>query len=385
MQRSLDSNVQIASNRTPRRINRNLLFNLIRTRQSISRSDLARASGLQNSTVSVIVEELIADGWIVEGSSGHLPRGRRPVFLEIDSHRAVIALDVHPAQITVGMSDLGGNFIAQSIIALPAKRNNALSTIVSGISKFIRDHQDKSFVGIGICLPGRTDLHLQELTFAPNVKWAHAKLKSRIEQSLGMKVVMDNVANACALSEVWFGGSDRNHDIVVVNVSEGLGTGIFANGHLLRGDSGMAGEFGHVVLDPTGIACGCGLRGCWETLASNRAAIRYYNELSPQRRARSFDRILKLAEKGEIEAITALTKVSKALGRGMKMIASTLDPKEIIVVGAITSAWSTFGPIIEAEMRQNSTRTTPSLHPSFNGENARLRGAVALVLNEGEV
>ena len=67
------------------------------------------------------------------------------------------------------------------------------------------------------------------------------------------------------------------------------------------------------------------------------------------------------------------------------MIASTLDPKEIIVVGAITSAWSTFGPIIEAEMRQNSTRTTPSLHPSFNGENARLRGAVALVLNEGEV
>jgi predicted NBD/HSP70 family sugar kinase len=385
MQRSLHSNAQIASNRTPRRINRNLLFNLIRTRQSISRSDLARASGLQNSTVSVIVEDLIADGWIVEGSAGHLPRGRRPVFLEIDSHRAVIALDVHPTQITVGVSDLGGNFIEQSIIAVPEKRNNALSTIVSGIGKIIKSHEDKSFVGIGICLPGRTDVHLEELTFAPNVKWDHEKFKSRIEQALGMKVVMDNVANACALSEVWFGGSDRNHDLVVVNVSEGLGTGIFANGRLLRGDSGMAGEFGHVVLDPTGVPCGCGSRGCWETLASNRAALRYYNELCPKRRIRSFDRLLKLAEKENCEAFAALNRVSKELGRGMKMISSILDPKEIVVVGAITSVWSKFGPIVEAEMRQNSTRTTPALHPSYNGENARLRGAVALVLNEGEV
>ena len=346
---------------------------------------MARASGLQNSTVSVIVEDLIADGWIVEGSAGHLPRGRRPVFLEIDSHRAVIALDVHPTQITVGVSDLGGNFIEQSIIAVPEKRNNALSTIVSGIGKIIKSHEDKSFVGIGICLPGRTDVHLEELTFAPNVKWDHEKFKSRIEQALGMKVVMDNVANACALSEVWFGGSDRNHDLVVVNVSEGLGTGIFANGRLLRGDSGMAGEFGHVVLDPTGVPCGCGSRGCWETLASNRAALRYYNELCPKRRIRSFDRLLKLAEKENCEAFAALNRVSKELGRGMKMISSILDPKEIVVVGAITSVWSKFGPIVEPEMRQNSTRTTPALHPSYNGENARLRGAVALVLNEGEV
>jgi predicted NBD/HSP70 family sugar kinase len=384
MQQTLPSSGQIASNRTPRRINRNLLFNLIRTRQSISRTDLARVSGLQNSTVSVIVEELIADGWVVEGSSGHLPRGRRPVFLEIDSHRVVVALDVHPAQITIGLSDLGGNFITQGIIALPAKRDQAFATLVSGVSRFIRGHEEKSIIGIGICLPGRTDLHLQELTFAPNLKWEYTKLKSRIEESLGMKVVMDNVANACALSEVWFGGNDRIHDLVVVNVSEGLGTGIFAHGRLLRGDSGMAGEFGHVVLDPSGVRCSCGLRGCWETLASNRAALRYYNEAFPKGRIRSFDRLLKLAEQRDSEAITAFTKVASQLGRGMKMIASILDPKEIIVVGAITSIWSRFGPIVEAEMRQNSTQKVPSLRPSYRAD-ARLRGAVALVLNDGEV
>ena len=385
MQRYLKPNLQIASNRTPRRINRDLLFNLIRTRQPISRADLARVSGLQRSTVSAIVEDLIADKWIVEGSVGRLPRGRHPIFLELNSHRAVVALDIHPAQIALGVSDLSGNFVTQSIIALPRESNKVFSAIVSSIRKLIRNHKEMSFVGVGICFPGRTDLQLQELTFAPNLKWASAKFKSHIERSLGMKVAMDNVANACALSEVWFNGKHSNHDLVVVSVSEGIGTGIFANGRLVRGDNGMAGEFGHVVLDRSGLPCSCGLQGCWETLASNRAALRYYHELSPKSAARSFDVLLKRAEQGEREAVAALTRVSVELGRGMKMIASVLAPKEIIVVGAITSLWPVIGPIIEAEMRKDYALKVPALHPSYSGGDARLRSAVALILNEGLV
>lgn len=375
----------IASNRTPRRINRTLLFNMIRTQKSISRADLARLSGLQFSTVSVIVEDLIADGWIVEGSAVRLPRGRRPIFLEINTHLAVIAIDVHPAQITMGISDLGGNFIAQKVIPIPKERSKALTSLLGSIRKFIFEYKDHQFVGAGICLPGRTDPALEEIMFAPNLRWAHTRLKSRMERSLGMRVVMDNVANACALAEVWFGSSDRAHDLVVVNVSEGLGTGIYANGRLLRGDTGLAGEFGHVVVDPGGMACSCGSRGCWETLASNRAALRYYHELAPARRVRSFDRLLELASEQDEAAVAALTRVSIALGRGLRMIASILDPREIILVGSITAAWSQFGPIVEAEMRGRSGLRIPLLHPSFNGENARLHGAVALVLNEGQV
>src|ERR1700733_10447158 len=80
---------QIASNKTPRQINRNLVFNLVRMRQPISRADLARVSGLQRSTVSLIVEDLIAGRWISEGSTGRLPRGRRPTFLQVNDRRAV--------------------------------------------------------------------------------------------------------------------------------------------------------------------------------------------------------------------------------------------------------------------------------------------------------
>ena len=115
----LPSERQSASNRTPRQINRNLILNLVRKQQPISRADLARVSGLQRSTVSLIIEELIADRLVVEGPTGRLPRGRRPTFLQLNSQRAVLALDIHPEQITLAISDLGGKILAQKLVDIP--------------------------------------------------------------------------------------------------------------------------------------------------------------------------------------------------------------------------------------------------------------------------
>lgn len=385
MQRFIFAGKQTASNKTPRQINRNLLFNLIRTRPSVSRADLARLSGLQRSTVSLIVEELIADRWILEGATGRLPRGRRPTLIQLNDQRAVIALDIHPSQTTVAVADLGGKIIAQNIIILPDDAGKALNAIVSGIRKLIAVHKEKSFDGIGICLPGRADIHLQKLIFAPNLNWPVLGIKSRIQRATGLRVEMDNVANACALSEVWFGDSDGMHDLVVVNVAEGIGTGIFANGQLLRGANGMAGEFGHVQIDPDGPLCACGNQGCWEMLASNRAALRYYNDLGPSAPAASFDTLLKMAQGGNKKAIHALEKMAVQLGRGIRMIASALAPNEIVVVGDITAGWHTFGPMVDSELRKRSLPKSPILRPTYDGNAARLRSAVALVLSEGTV
>ncbi|MBN9616943.1 MAG: ROK family protein, partial [Acidobacteriales bacterium] len=340
---------------------------------------------LQRSTVSLIVEELISERWILEGATGRLPRGRRPTLIKLNDQRAVIALDIHPAQTTVAVADLGGKIIAQNVIVLPHDAVKALPAIVSGIRKLIAAHKDKSFDGIGICLPGRADLRMQKLIFAPNLNWPVLGIKSRIHRATGLRVEMDNVANACALSEVWFGDSDSMHDLVVVNVSEGIGTGIFTNGQLLRGANGMAGEFGHVQIDPEGPLCACGNHGCWETLASNRAALRYYSDLAPSAPAVSFDALLKLAQGGDKKAIAALEKMALQLGRGIRMIASALAPNEIVVVGDITAGWHTFGPIVEAELRKHSPSKSPILRPAYDGNAARLRSAVALVLSEGAV
>jgi Transcriptional regulator/sugar kinase len=374
---------QSASNKTPRQINRNLVFNLIRTRQPISRADLARVSGLQRSTISLIVEDLIHERWVLEGSTGRLPRGRRPTFLELNHQRAVIALDIHPAQTTVAVTDLGGRIVAQNVVALPSDPNKAIASIVAAIRKLIADHSDKSFDGVGISLPGRADPQLKKPIFAPNVNWPVQSIKSKIHRATGLRVEIDNVANACALSEVWFGDSDGVQDLVVVNVSEGIGTGIFSNGRLLRGANGMAGEFGHVEMEQDGHPCGCGGRGCWETVASNRAGLRYYREISGNGGPQSFTALVKMAQADDKNAILALEKMSSFLGRGLRMIASALAPSEIIIVGDITSAWHLFGPKIEAELKHNAFSKAPKLRPSFEGNTARLRSAVALVMNQG--
>lgn len=376
---------QSASNKTPRQINRNLVFNLIRTRQPISRADLARVSGLQRSTISLIVEDLIRDRWILEGATGRLPRGRRPTFLELNHQRAVIALDIHPSQTTVAVTDLGGRIVAQNVVMLPSDPNKAIPPIIAAIKRLMENHSDKSFDGIGISLPGRADPELKKLIFAPNLNWPMLSLKSKIQRATGLRVEMDNVANACALSEVWFGDSDGLHDLVVVNVSEGIGTGIFSNGRVLRGANGMAGEFGHVEMEHEGHLCGCGSRGCWETVASNRAGLRYYQEISGNGAPPNFAALVKMAQADDQNAIKALEKMSQYLGRGLRMIASALAPNEIVVVGDITSAWHMFGPKIEAELKHNAISKPPRLRPSFEGNTARLRSAVALVMNEGLV
>src|ERR1700689_4511536 len=182
------TNKQSASNKMPRQINRNLIFNQIRTRQPISRADLARASGLQRSTVSLIVEELLAERWVVEGSMGRLPRGRRPTFLNLNSQRGVLALDIHPAQTTLAVTDLGGKIIAQCLIPLPEDPQKVIVAIVSAIQQIIATNKDRSFDGIGISLPGRLDNRPAKAVpgksrsskpiFAPNVRWPIANITS---------------------------------------------------------------------------------------------------------------------------------------------------------------------------------------------------------------
>src|SRR6516165_1015096 len=107
--------IQAASSEVVRDINRRIVLNLIRTRQPISRADLARVSGLQRSTISLIVEELLHENWIIEGPTGRLPRGRRPTFLRLNEDRVIVGVDIRPTQINVAMANVNGSFTSQEV------------------------------------------------------------------------------------------------------------------------------------------------------------------------------------------------------------------------------------------------------------------------------
>lgn len=374
------ADVQLASSETARRINRDIVLEMIRTSQPISRADLARRSGLQRSTVSQIVEQLIREKWVREGSVASAPRGRRPTLVGLNEDLVAIALDIHPRQAIVAVVDLNGRLLSRSLVPLTSDPGGSTRLVIECMQRMCRSLPRKSVEGIGISLPGRVDPSTQKMTFAPNLHWPEFDLKKTIETKMGLPVKMENAATACLLAELTFSRMDGVRDAVLVTVSEGVGTGVFANGQLISGHHGMAGEFGHIPVDPAGPRCACGQKGCWETFASCRAAVRYYRELQAKERAITFHELLNMAEEGDAPAAAALERQAQWIGRGLRMIIAGLSPSMILIAGDVTSAWHRFAPIIEKEAAALTLAGEPPLiRPTHESEIARLRGAAALV------
>jgi predicted NBD/HSP70 family sugar kinase len=284
---------------------------------------------------------------------------------------------------TIAAADANGRFLSQEAIPTPAVPEAATSNLATRLCHLVERHPDLAFEGVGISLPGRFDEVTQRVVFAPNLQWPEFDLRGPIEKATGLRVELENAANACVLAEIWFGHTEHIRDLVVVTISEGIGTGIFMNGQLARGLSGMAGEFGHVPLDPSGPPCTCGGRGCWEVYASNRAALRYYRESSAASDNPSFEDLLALSEAGDALAHSALEKMARAIGRGMRMIVAGLAPEEIVIVGEFARQWNRFGPVIEAEVAAGVlVGRPPRVRPAAEPGVARLRGTVALVLQK---
>jgi predicted NBD/HSP70 family sugar kinase len=376
--------LQLASSETARIINRDIVLELIRTSQPISRADLARRSGLGRSTISQIVEQLIGENWVREGAMGSLPRGRRPTMVGLNGDLVAIAVDIHPKQASVALVDLNGRLLSRWPVPITSDPAASMQLIIECMQRIRPTPSQKTTEGIGISLPGRVNPTTQRLIFDPNLKWPEFDIKKMVETRMGLPVMLENDATACLLAERTFARMDGVRDAVLVAVAEGVGTCILANGQLFSGHNGMAGEFGHISVDPNGPRCGCGRSGCWEVISSSRAALRYYRELKPKGPVVTYQELLNRAEEGDSAAAQALTMQAMWIGRGLRMIIASVSPSTILIAGDLTAAWHRFGPVIEKEATDLTLAGSPPLiRPSHEGEIARLRGAAALVFQRG--
>jgi predicted NBD/HSP70 family sugar kinase len=388
------SDFQIAKSETARDINRRIILNLIRTRQPISRADLARYTGLQRSTVSLITEQLIEEQWISEGALGHLPRGRKPRFLHLNNDRAgIIGVNVRPKLTTIALTDLSANFVTQEALPTREDPQEFLRDLAERIKKLRDSHPQIFCEGVGVGVPGRVERHSRKLVFAPNLGWRDVDLKGYLEDATKLPVEVDNAANSCALFELWFGKhSEKVHDLIALTVSEGIGTGIIANDQLVAGVNGMAGEFGHVSINENGDRCSCGNRGCWEIYASNSATVDFYSRnisKSPNGRQSTelvkptFDDILRLYELGDPKAIESIERMAHYLGLGMAMLITSFAPSLIVCVGEVTGIWNKIEPIIKRVVEERTPLdATTKIIPTNEFAYPRLRGAIALVLQK---
>ena len=165
------TNFQVATSETARQINRRIALNIIRRSQPMSRADLARRSGMQRSTVSAIVEQLIDEGWVTEGASGPSTRGRRPRLLHLNVERAgIVAVDLRPETTRVALAGIDARFVMQSAWPTPASPEAFARTLAGTVESFGAAHQDIVCEGVGVSVPGRVN-DVGELVFAPNLGW----------------------------------------------------------------------------------------------------------------------------------------------------------------------------------------------------------------------
>jgi predicted NBD/HSP70 family sugar kinase len=236
---------------------------------------------------------------------------------------------------------------------------------------------------MGVSLPGRID-QSGRLVFAPNLGWPSIDVRHLLASAVGLPVVVENAASACALAELWFGQHpDDVRHLVAVTVSDGVGVGLLLNGQLMHGHHSMAGEFGHVVLDETGPPCSCGQRGCWEQYASNSSALKHFLRASPSS-SLTYRDLLHSAERHDARAIETIERQAHYLGIGLAALVMGLAPQIVVIVGEITAAWDRVGPIVADVMRRRSMASSgaPQIVPTDPATEPRLRGAVTLVVQQ---
>jgi predicted NBD/HSP70 family sugar kinase/predicted transcriptional regulator len=384
------TNFRVATSETARQINRRIALSFLRRHEPMSRADLARRSGLQRSTVSAIVDQLIEEQWVTERDSSRVQRGRRPRSLHLNVERAgILAVELRPELTMLGLAGVDARFVERRQFPTSHDPQQFVRDLAAHVAEIRAFHAEMLIEGMGVSFPGRVDEDGRSI-FAPNLTWPpHVSIRSMIETATGLPVTIENAANACALAELWFGDHPENvRHIVAVTVSEGLGVGLLLNGQLVQGAGSMAGEFGHRVVDPSGPPCGCGRRGCWERYASNSAAVGQYLELVRAKGVEPpasllFEDVLRMALAGDPDANIALDEMARALGNGLGDLITGLAPEVIVVVGELTAIWDRVGPVVSGAIASRVLPgTSTKVQPTDPTTQPRLRGAIALVVQQ---
>lgn len=384
-----------ATRSTPRHINRQIILNLVREHQPLSRADLARRMDIGRGMVTSLVDELLAEEAIYEGATVDAPRGRKPMMLHVRTRdRLVLGIDVRFSRTFLMLSDFGGRPVATEAFETITDPPALVEELARRVAAMLAAHREAGVCeGIGLVVPGMTDQRTGCVQFAPQLGWRDVALREPLARATGLPVQIDNAPVACALAWMWLGtpGADIPSDFVYVTVSDGVGSGIVVNGEVVRGATQTAGEFGHLPLDINGPRCLCGNTGCLEAYTSNLATLSRYLGLELdatntrrvlQESGLTIDDVIARARSGEDRAKAALRETARYLGLGLAMIINCLNPQQIVIGGEITTAWADLAPVIEAAIRErvltDAGAATPII-PEEAGTHPRLRGATALI------
>lgn len=369
--------------------NRLLVLNYLRNHGTSSRVDISKEVGLSKMTVSSIINELLNEKYVLEIGEGESLQkgGRKPIILSLNNKKHyVLGIDVGTKNIVAGIGNLKGEILYK--VGIPTIRNKQPENISLQIKNIIddllesQDYKRNDILSVAISIGGIIDSTNGIISFSPDFNWKNVDLKSKLEESLNMPVVINNCTRMMALAEQWYANAKRYDSFLYINIGHGIGSAIVINGKIYEHHS----EFGHIPITEEEIKCDCGKMGCLESVSSGNAIekqanIKFTNKNDIWISAR---RLAEMAIAGDEDAKNIFNNAGKSLGKGMAIAANLLNVNAIIIGGGVAQAKDL---LIDSMMNEFNKHTIAVIKEStvieFSslGMLAGFRGSISFALN----
>jgi len=356
-----------------RRINRSLIIELIFKNKTMSRSALAKITGLALPSIMRLVDGLIEDGLVIDIGKGESSGGRKPALLSLNKNQFhIIGVEI-AVQTTVVLTNLIGDVLDEwSTDEMPdTSPNKILEDVKDVINDMLMKHSidSQDLMGIGIGTPGQNFKYVRDVDYSILKGWESMDVLAYFKKTFDCHIIVDNVARTRTLAELWFGHGKDLNDFIYVFVDQGVGCGIVNEGLISNGYNGVAGEFGHHIVDYKGKACYCGNQGCIEMYVSAGAIT-----ASHENKNLGFAELIK--------SHNNLNEIGLILGIGVVNLVNIINPKAIVLGGIVPLSsdiiFETSKQVIKENIFSNYARDTEVLRSEVSQAGL---GSIALVIN----
>ena len=395
---SLEVNDHLSYDHAGMRVhNLGVLLRRIWCNEETSRAGLARETGLSRSAISALVDRLLSIDLIELAGSGQSTGGRKPTILRFrDDANFILGIDLGATHISIVLTNLRGKILAWKSTPCPVRDNpketiSLLNQLIDQIQRDVSFDQNQ-LLGIGLAVaspinpedPG----HLSPL-FMPS--WREIDLTQDLGLPRGVPLLIDNDANVGALAETWWGGGQNGGNLAFIKLGTGVGAGFVIDGRIFKGHGGLAGELGHIVIDPEGPECVCGLRGCLVTFVGSQALLKRASDIasnlgeSEHWRPSDLMGFLKELKEGDRVARICTTEAAQRIGLAVAGLLNMMNPEVVVLGGPLALAGDALlHPLKERVLSRSlwSAVARSRILTSELGEQVIALGASTLVLQD---
>lgn len=391
----------LPTNHNVRNFNKHAAVDLIRfAGKGLSRTDLAEEMGLTRSAVTIIVNDLIAHGIILETESRTTSSGRPPVVLEINpSHGLVAAIDMGATHLSAALGDFSARILEE--IEIPFRITDGPEKCLQEADRVLRELLAKrgltpsDLAGIGVGVPGPVITELGTVMAPPIMPgWDRFPIRATLKDEWKTAITLNNDAELGALGEWAYGAGRGEKNLAFIKVGSGVGAGLIINRQIYGGTTGSAGEIGHLTVDENGPRCACGNNGCLEAFAGGHAIASQAQALvdSGKRTLLSEKEVESLtaqdvaeaARRGDLAAQEVIKRAGTYIGIAIAGLINLINPSTVIIGGGVAQVGDLLTTPIRQAVRQRSLRASEHgvrITTAMLGRRSSLIGALVQAIN----